>query len=274
MYSYAVKTDLGTRRDNNEDYYLTCPEQGLWVVADGVGGQEAGEVASRITCETIKYQVAQGQCLQEAVKSAHQAIKLAAEQGAGKSGMASTVVALQIQESQYQVVWVGDSRAYLWREGALQQLSHDQSLVQRLVDENIISQDEARTHPKRNLVTQALGQPNLAAVDAQCVTGEFNPSDKLLLCSDGLSDYVDDSQITQLLVNNEDDNVLVEQLVTEALAANAKDNITVLVIGQFNIPASDTSGCIASESIPEQRVQLATVWIVIAVVMIIGVWLL
>jgi PPM family protein phosphatase len=230
MLSYAAKTNLGNQRENNEDCYLACPELCLWVMADGVGGQDAGEVASKIACNVIKSEVAEGRGLVEAVSVAHQTIKQSPKQGIGKEGMATTVVVLLIHGDEYQVAWVGDSRAYLWNGGQLRQLSHDQSLVQRLVDEKIISAAEALHHPRRNLVIQALGQKNLDTVEVETVVGRFNNGDKIILCSDGLTDYVEDKQIAGLLTAYDDNQELVEQLVSAALAAQGKDNITVLAI--------------------------------------------
>ena len=230
MLSYAAKTDVGNRRDNNEDCYLASPELSLWVMADGVGGHDAGEIASKIACDVIKSKVEEGQALAGAIDDAHQAIKSSSEQGVGRPGMATTVVVLLVKDNLYQIAWVGDSRGYLWRDKNLLQLTHDQSLVQRLLDENLITQEEAYHHPRRNLVTQALGQDSLNNVEVEVVEGEFKDGDKIILCSDGLTDYIRDTQITQLLIDNNDESVLVNELVSAALGTEGKDNITVMAI--------------------------------------------
>ncbi|MFA7554251.1 MAG: protein phosphatase 2C domain-containing protein [Spongiibacteraceae bacterium] len=230
MLSYAAKTDLGNQRSNNEDYYLARPELGLWIMADGVGGQDAGEVASKIVCGVIQSEIKAGASLEDAINMAHQAVKASPAEGVGRVGMASTVVALQVHGKDFQVSWVGDSRAYLWSDDQLTQLSHDQSLVQRLLDERVITAEQAQNHPRRNLVMQALGQQNLDAVEVESARGQFNEKDVILLCSDGLSDYVSDEKIIQILRSTSDENALVDALVAAALATEGKDNITVLAI--------------------------------------------
>ena len=230
MLSYAAKTDVGNKRSNNEDCYLASPELSLWIMADGVGGQDAGEVASKIVCNVIKSEIKAGHSLEDAIQMAHQAVKASPADGVGKPGMASTVVALMVHGSEYQISWVGDSRAYLWAGGQLSQVTRDQSLVQRLLDENVITPEQALDHPRRNLVIQALGQENLDSVEVETVRGTFNKDDQILLCSDGLSDYVSDESIANIVATSPHLQATVDKLVAAALATEGKDNITVLVI--------------------------------------------
>ena len=230
MLSYAAKTDIGNKRSNNEDCYLASPELCLWIMADGVGGQDAGEVASKIVCNVIKSEIKEQHGLEDAITMAHQAVKASPAEGVGISGMASTVVALLVHGSDFQVSWVGDSRAYLWSDGQLVQLSHDQSLVQRLIDEQVISEEEAQNHPRRNLVIQALGQENLESVEVETARGTFKEDDLIILCSDGLTDYVSDAEIQALIESTPNETILVDKLVAAALATEGKDNITVLAI--------------------------------------------
>ena len=251
MLNSAAKTDLGHARRNNEDCYLVCPDLSLWIMADGVGGHDAGEVASQIACDTIKSEVEKEQELVTAINTAHQSIKHSFEhEGVGRPGMASTVVAMLLRNNQYQIAWVGDSRAYLWRDGKLTQLTHDQSLVQRMIDEKIITPQQARTHPKRNLVTQALGQQSVRELDVEVIEGELKSGDKILLCSDGLTDYVTDEEIAQLFDNNSDHQILVDELVSAALAASGKDNITVVAV---NNEEADNDNVIPLHSGEHQR---------------------
>ncbi len=230
MLSYAAKTDVGNKRSNNEDCYLASPELCLWIMADGVGGQDAGEVASQIVCSVIESELRAGESLEDAIVMAHQAVKASPKEGVGRPGMASTVVALLVHGADYQVSWVGDSRAYLWSGGELKQLTHDQSLVQRLLDENVISEEEAQNHPRRNLVIQALGQENLETVEVETMRGTFKEKDIIVMCSDGLTDYVTDDELKTYLEQTQDEKVLVDNLVAAALATEGKDNITVLAI--------------------------------------------
>jgi protein phosphatase len=230
MLSYAAKTDIGNQRANNEDCYLADPGLNLWVMADGVGGQDAGEVASQIVCNVIQSEVQLGHGLEDAINMAHQTVKASPSDGVGTPGMASTVVVLLVHGSEFQVSWVGDSRAYLWSDGQLAQLTHDQSLVQRLLDENVITEEQAKNHPRRNLVIQAIGQPNLETVEVETSRGPFKEDDIILLCSDGLSDYVTDDEIKALVQAADNETVLVDQLVSAALATEGKDNITVLAV--------------------------------------------
>ena len=181
-------------------------------------------------CQTIQSTIAAGESLEKAIMAAHRAIKTAPLNGVGRPGMATTVVAVLVHDNEYQVSWVGDSRAYLWRDAALSQISHDQSLVQRLVDENVISEEEAQNHPRRNLVIQALGQENLDDVEVETVRAPFNDGDELLLCSDGLSDYLTDDDIAAYLAASDNVDAAVKVLIDAALKTEGKDNITALAI--------------------------------------------
>lgn len=240
MLSYAAKTDIGNQRGNNEDCYLADPSLNLWVMADGVGGEDAGEVASQIVCNVIQSEIKLGHGLEDAIHMAHKAVQQSPEDGVGTPGMATTVVVLLVHGSDYQISWVGDSRAYLWSGGELSQLTHDQSLVQRLLDENVITEEEAQHHPRRNLVIQAIGQENLDAVEVETARGKFKEGDIILLCSDGLSDYVSDEEIKRLLVETSDEQELVDRLVAAALATEGKDNITVLAVNMKENKVQDT----------------------------------
>lgn len=230
MLTYAAKSDLGNDRENNEDQFLALPEQMVWVLADGVGGQDAGEVASALVCKRIGDEVGAHHSLESAIQLAHDDILNAPSQGIGKPGMASTVVALQVHDHAYQVSWVGDSRAYLWGHDRLVQISRDQSLVQRLVDEGVISVEEAFDHPRKNMLLQAIGQENIDKLEIASVRADFEEGDKVILCSDGLSDYVTEAAIVEILRSSDSDQVLVDALVAKALENDGKDNITVVVV--------------------------------------------
>lgn len=230
-FSYGAATNVGLVRDNNEDCFLCDPDQGLWLVADGMGGHEAGEVASSIVKAHIKQSVSSGQPLCSAVADAHEAVKRAAANNIGSPNMGTTVVALRLHGIQYEIAWVGDSRAYLWNGETLAQLTTDHSYVQELLDSGAISAEEMRNHAQRNVITQSLGISSLDKVRVDSVCGTLAPGDKLLLCSDGLTDMVSDEEITTTLQQHyRSDQEQVEQLIAKALNNGGSDNVTVELV--------------------------------------------
>lgn len=229
-FRHGRATHTGRVRELNEDSYVADPSLGLWIVADGMGGHECGEVASRIAADFIHEQVAQGLSLPAAAAKAHEVVTLAAREGLGQQGMGSTLVALQLDGPQYRVVWVGDSRAYLWRDGGLTQLTRDHSFVQRMVDEGQITSAEAINHPFRNVITQALGVADLDEVEVGEVAGTLRASDRIMLCSDGLSAEVPETEIARLLDSDADPQAQAQALVEAALDHGGSDNVTVLLV--------------------------------------------
>lgn len=231
MLSYAAKTDIGCHRDNNEDHYAASPELNLWVLADGVGGQDGGEVASEITCRVIQEELAAGASLEDAIHQAHDRVLGAPLEGVGRPGMASTVVALRVHGDTYQVSWVGDSRCYLWSsERGLEQISRDHSLVQQLLEEQHINEEEAAVHPGRNIVLQALGQEKLEYLHVDTIKDRFEDGQIVLMCSDGLSDYVSHADIADILRDNDDLQQVADRLIDRTLSNNGADNVTVILV--------------------------------------------
>jgi protein phosphatase len=228
---FALGTHTGLVRELNEDNYLAMPELGLWVVADGMGGHEAGEVASGITILEIARSIKQGMPLAEAIETAHRAIQAAAQRGEGAADMGSTVVAAKLDGLRYEIAWVGDSRAYLWN-GTLHQLTTDHSYVQLLLNAGLITESEIPEHPSRNVISQALGVGggDKANIKVDRVSGELGESDTLLLCSDGLSGEVTGDDIAVILAETTDAQTRVDRLIAAALEAGGKDNVTVIVI--------------------------------------------
>lgn len=226
--SCASGSDIGYRSDNNEDSYCAVPELGLWFIADGMGGHKSGEVASAIVSESVVRAVRQGVNLVDAISLSHEAIIGASEEGIGTKRMGSTIVALQVKGNDFEVAWVGDSRAYLW-DGELRQISRDHSYVQKLLDSGAITEEEAVNHPNRNIITQSLGA-DLSDVVVENVTGQFYHGHKILLCSDGLTDEVADSEISFALQQTGEDQSKVNALIELALDNGGKDNITVLLV--------------------------------------------
>ncbi len=231
MLKYAARSDVGCSRSNNEDNFAAAPEHDLWILADGVGGHDAGEIASEIACQVIRDEVAAGRDMKRAIEAAHQAILAAPEKGRGRPGMASTVVTLQVKENGFEIAWVGDSRCYLWSEQrGLEQISRDHSLVQRLLEEQHINEDEAASHPGRNIVLQALGQDNLEKLQVDTIRDQFEPGQILLMCSDGLNDYVQHEDIVASFRELDDLDAIADSLIEKTLANNGADNVTVVLV--------------------------------------------
>lgn len=227
--SYGASTDIGNVRDHNEDCYLADLSLGLWLVADGMGGHACGEVASEIVARTIGEAVGNGDNLTDAIQKAHRAILESAEKGIGKLGMGSTVVAIHVRGNNYKLAWVGDSRAYLWN-GKLKQISKDHSLVQMLVDTGNITEKEAMNHPQKNLIYQNLGATDIDVVNIGVVEGQFYRNQKILLCSDGLSDEIPKDEIAEALGTGGNDQQIANNLVSKVLETAAEDNVTVVVV--------------------------------------------
>lgn len=227
---------VGNLRPHNEDSYLLDAELGLGVLADGMGGYEGGEIASRIVVQSVSDAVRSGASMAQSLVTAHKAVLAAAKNGEGRPGMGSTALAIKLTDHDYEVVWVGDSRAYLWNTEQLVQLTTDHSLVQELVEQGEISVEEARCHPKRNLITQAIGMSELHTMKVGVVKGQVFPGHQLLLCSDGLSGEVTHGEIAEILALDLNEQQKVDLLVQRALENGGSDNITVILISANNTP--------------------------------------
>ncbi|TXH72713.1 MAG: serine/threonine-protein phosphatase [Lysobacteraceae bacterium] len=231
MIEFGHLTHVGLRRELNEDTYYGDSDLGLWLVADGMGGHEYGEVASALARETIVREIRQGASLAQAIRTADEEIIRASRQRTDSLPMGTTVVALRVSGNRFEVAWVGDSRAYLWRDGQLAQLSHDHSYVQELISQGAISVDQARSHPHRNVVTQALGVTDPQTLNVETLSGELRAGMQLLLCSDGLTEEVEDIQISQVLAHTEcSAQECVDGLIAAALDGGGSDNITVVLV--------------------------------------------
>lgn len=229
LHRCAASTNLGNARDNNEDTYVCIAERGLWIVADGMGGLGDGEAASAITVYTLVTMIKQGHGVNQAIETAHQIIKEYASSDAQGTNMGTTLVLLLSQGSLYNIFWVGDSRGYLFN-GSLKQITRDHSLLQSLVDKGELTAAEAELDPRKNAITKALGVQQLESVRADSISGKWQPGEKILLCSDGLSDFVDDEEITQILRAEGSDQDRVDNLIEKALSAGGRDNITVVLV--------------------------------------------
>ena len=247
--SYQAVTDVGRKRKGNEDSLFLNPEQRLFVVADGMGGHAAGEVASKVAVdsinefvtltggdeeitwpfgldETISYD---GNRLKTAIRHANRKVLEATREKTEYEGMATTVAAVLVDGDLANLGHVGDSRIYLWSEGELLQLTSDHSWVNEQIQSGVISAEQARSHPLRNVVTRALGGKPDLAVDMQ--TRKMKGGDVLLLCSDGLTGMVPDEEVARILEEAKGDiEKGARDLVAEANAHGGEDNITVVLL--------------------------------------------
>lgn len=236
MIRSATATDTGRHHDLNEDSLGQDLERSVWLVADGMGGHAAGEVASRVARDTMLQSIASGHSLHEATLAAHAAVVREAEADQARKGMGTTSVLMQIREAVCELVWVGDSRGYLYRKGTLRQLTKDHSFMQMLIDRNHLTEEQARTHPKRNVVTQVLGynEPVPDAVSCPLETG-----DTLMLCSDGLYDELTDAEMATLLAEGGELQDCVDRLVDAACEKGGRDNISAILV-RYEGPAAQT----------------------------------
>ena len=227
--AWAARTDVGLVRGHNEDSFLA--QAPVFCVSDGMGGHAAGEVASAIAVSAIAEHApvhADDLQLGGAIESANSAVIEGAATGKGKPGMGCTASAVIIEENKMAVAHVGDSRVYLLHNGALVRLTHDHSYVEELVDAGEITADEARVHPSRSVITRALGSdPDMYA---DHFTIDVNAGDRVIICSDGLSSMIEDSQIEAISVSAATPRAAVDNLVAAALSEGGFDNVTVVVI--------------------------------------------
>lgn len=227
--NYGCRTDCGKVRDHNEDSLFA--EAPLFIVADGMGGHAAGEVASEIAIESISENAPRSVDavgLAHAVEQANQDIIKAVIDGKGKEGMGTTCTAAVVDGNQICIAQIGDSRAYLLHHGHLQQITRDHSLMADLIDAGQITPAEARVHPNRSLITRALGSdPNVVADQYQI---EVEEGDRLLLCSDGLCGMLEDGIIEGFLNEVSNPQKCADKLVEQANIHGGADNITVVIV--------------------------------------------
>ena len=221
----------GAVRAHNEDSFVNRPDLGLWAVADGAGGHQAGDVASQIIADAlnaVRSGFGAAELLAEVryrLAGAHNALRLEATRRGGHAMLVSTIVVLLARDDYFACLWAGDSRAYLLRGGRLRQLTRDHSLVQELFDAGAISAAEAVHHPSSNVITHAIGAD---ALELDKVTDRLLPGDRFLLCSDGLFKTLPESELARIL--GVEDDLPAEHLLRAALEQQADDNITAVAI--------------------------------------------
>lgn len=227
----GARSDIGRARERNEDAYLL--RDPLFAVADGMGGHRGGDVASALALEILESGDdtagdATPTPLVETIKEANRRLLDRAESDRDLRGMGTTLTAVLTDDAKAHVAHVGDSRAYLLRDGTLQQLTEDHTLVQRMVREGRITSEEAGTHPQRSILTRALGVDADFSVDE--LTLDVHPGDRLLLCTDGLTSMVERDRIREILGGEDDPQVACDRLIDAANRAGGDDNVTVIVL--------------------------------------------
>jgi len=240
----AASTDVGLRRSVNEDSFAMAPEIGLYLVADGMGGHQAGQTASRLASECAvraiealrASEVTPAEKLRHAVACANRAIHEQAERNPKLRGMGTTLVALLVEQGRVALAHVGDSRAYRIRRGRIRLLTDDHSIVGELLRRRKISEDDARDHPHRHILTKALGvapsaQPDLAELTPL-------PGDTFVLCSDGLTTHLQDDEILEVVERERDLQRASNALIASANRRGGVDNITTLTL-RFEEAGSD-----------------------------------
>jgi serine/threonine protein phosphatase PrpC len=222
---HGALSDIGLHRKTNEDTFVVRPP--LYAVCDGMGGANAGEVASGLAAETLAAEVARGTPIHAAAEAANAAVYQRAHDNVEQTGMGTTLTAFVLEGSTARFAHIGDSRAYLLRDGALRQVSDDHSLVGEMVRDGRLTEEEAAVHPHRSILSRALGTEPRARIDE--FTEEILPGDVLLLCSDGLSGPVS-ADALKLALTRSDPQAAAERLILEARKQGGPDNITAVVV--------------------------------------------
>ncbi|HJW06346.1 MAG TPA: protein phosphatase 2C domain-containing protein [Rhodanobacter sp.] len=230
MIEFGHGTHVGLRRTRNEDTYYADASLGLFLVADGMGGHQHGEVASALVRDTMVELVGKGLGLIEAARTAAERLLAHARPSFDVLPMGTTIAVLRIVGEGYEVAWVGDSRIYQWKK-ELRQISHDHSLVQALVEAGQLDPTQAAQHPQRNVLTQALGVTAIEQLHIGMARGQLEPGMGFLLCSDGLTEGVSDAAIARVVARTElAAQECVDQLLLSALDSGGDDNVTVLLV--------------------------------------------
>jgi serine/threonine protein phosphatase PrpC len=238
---HAGLTDQGRVREQNEDTWAADQKEGLYLVSDGIGGQVAGAMASRIVAETLPGLIRQGlsgisdladpaatRRVGEAISQLSRELQQQTHGKPGLEGMGATVVLGLVRNSKALIAHMGDSRAYLWRKGRLEQLTKDHSIIQLLLDNGEIKPEEVSTHPARGWMTRSVGMAGEPLPELRLL--DLHPGDRLLLCTDGLTAMVSDVVILSILNGHSQPKEICRRLVDAANEAGGKDNITVVLV--------------------------------------------
>lgn len=224
-FAVGARTDVGRVREGNEDSYMV--NEPLFAVADGMGGHQGGEVASKLALDTLR-EATDGAALAQAVQDANRAVFEQAGQDPALAGMGTTLTAFLVDGDTLRLAHVGDSRAYLLRDGTLQRITTDHTVVEGLVEKGELTPQEASIHPQRSILTRAIGVDGDVQVDQASI--QPRPGDRLLLCSDGLTGMVDEADIQRILEEHADPQAAADALVEAANEAGGQDNITAVIL--------------------------------------------
>ena len=224
-FRIGASTHVGRVREGNEDSYMA--DEPLFAVADGMGGHQGGEVASKLALDTLR-KATDGVALAQAVQDANRAVFERAGKDPALAGMGTTLTAFLVVGDTLRLAHVGDSRAYLLREGELQRITTDHTVVEGLVEKGELTPQEASIHPQRSILTRAIGVDGEVQVDQASI--QPRPGDRLLLCSDGLTGMIEEADIQRILEEHEDPQAAADALVEAANEAGGQDNITAIVI--------------------------------------------
>jgi serine/threonine-protein phosphatase Stp1 len=232
-FECASRTHVGLKRKINEDSILVQTDRGLWVVADGMGGHDAGEVASAMVVDSLRQLPAADDLDRltadavETLRTVNRALIELAQSEDRERTIGTTVVGVAIAGGYFSCFWAGDSRAYRMRDGMLARISRDLSLVQQLVDSGMLSADEAEGHENANVITRAVGVAADIVVDT--ISGDACAGDQFLLASDGLTRVVDDDEIAAELERSGPEEA-ADKLVETVLARGAPDNVSLIIV--------------------------------------------
>jgi len=241
----AGRTDVGIIRSGNEDNYLMVPDRGIFVVADGMGGHAAGEVASEMAVRFVARELGSLKGLSDDQVADRMRLAIRAANGAifqrtltehDKRGMGTTVTALVLYETRFLIGQVGDSRAYLFRDGKLIQLTKDHSYVQEQVDAGYLTPEQARSHPYSNVITRCVGANSDVMPDIYL--GTVKPTDLFLIASDGLTGMLEDQQLADTMALARVPQEQVDELITEANRHGGLDNITAIIVRVDSVDAA------------------------------------
>jgi serine/threonine protein phosphatase PrpC len=222
---HAGLSHPGRRRRRNEDAFVVSPP--LFAVADGMGGAKAGEIASRLAAAAVREEGSDRVDVAELIQEANRRVFERARDDASASGMGTTMTVALVEDDHVTIGHVGDSRAYRLRDGGLEQLTEDHSLVAELVRSGKLSPEEAETHPQRSVITRALGTD--ADVDVDTFSVEVAPGDVFMLCSDGLTTMVGDDRIVDVVARHRDDlERAAKELIADANRSGGEDNVTIV----------------------------------------------
>jgi PPM family protein phosphatase len=228
---WAVETGSGLSRKQNEDYYIARPSLGLWVLCDGLGGHEKGALASRVCAEAVMKGIIHGNTLEEAVQYAHEAVKrMGSERSRVSGNPGTTLAALHVSAGKWKVAWVGDTRVWLYERKRIRQITRDHTVVRQLLDWGTITEEEARVHPDRHMLSNVVGIGN-ESLTVGIHSGRWNSKQVFILGTDGMA-YRDEPEIlSEIFFAFRNPYPIVSRLKTASLEQGGLDNFTIAVVG-------------------------------------------